>query len=425
MFSKTVLENGITVVRAPIEGAGTTTILAMVRVGSRDEHDAVRGGAHYIEHLMFKGTKTYPTTQELSRELDSIGAKVNAFTSHEYTGYYVKSSKKHGKKITNILFDMLENSLFDEDEMEREKKVIIEEIKMYEDNPRMHIYDLYHQAAYQGDTLSLNIAGTKDSVRTMDRDDVLAFRDKFYGAKQLTVVVSGSIEDEVFDSVVETFSKYSNTSEHVVPRREYKGKEKGIDVVVLKKDIGQGQMVLGFPGLATNADTKELRALKLMSIILGGNMSSRLFINIRERKGLCYSVSFHYDNYDGYGTCMIDAGVDKDRIEDALQAMLEEAKKMKESGVTEQELQDAKTFIEGHINMNMEDSFRVAHWYAHDAVDGIDMKTPEEVIAEYNSVTVEDVRRVAQKVLSKNHATLAVIGPFDNPEKFRRIIETA
>lgn len=425
MYNKETLENQIRLISSPVEGANSITIMVMAKVGSRNEHDAVWGGAHYIEHLMFKGTTKRPNTLVISKELDAIGAEFNAFTGKEYTVYYVKSNKKHFADVCDILFDMINNSVFDAEEMEREKKVIVEEIKMYYENPLMHLDDVYESLIYQGNRLGLDIAGSKQSVLDMDRDTLIKFRDTAYASDNMVISVAGAVDDSILEECRSKFAGWSNTDNHSVDYEQYEDKQSEPRVAIDYRDTEQVQLMLGFHAPGYGHD--DLPALKLLSIILGGNMSSRMFIKIREQRGLCYSVAAYLDAYQGIGTLRVRAGLDKNRIDEAVGAIAAELKLMAEEGVTEEELQRAKDFIDGKTTLRMENTYEWARWYGmQELMEDLDkLKTPEEKLAELLAVTQEDIQRVAKSVIDFNKVNLALIGPFNEEQHFKDLLKSA
>lgn len=422
MYNKETLENKIRIISSPVEGAQSITMMVMAKVGSRNEHDKVWGGAHYIEHLMFKGTQKRPTTLVISKELDAIGAEFNAFTGKEYTVYYVKSNKKHFADVCDILFDMTNNSVFDSEEMEREKSVIVEEIKMYYENPLMHLDDVYESLIYQGNRLGLDIAGSKQSVVDMNRDELIKFRDSAYSSDNMVVALGGAIDDAIMEEARTKFAGWSNTEKHSVDFDEYKDEQTEPRIKIDYRDTEQVQLMLGFHAPGYGHD--DLPALKLLSIILGGNMSSRMFIKIREQRGLCYSVSAALDAYQGTGTLRVRAGLDKNRIDEAVGAIVGELKLMADEGVTEEELQRAKDFVDGKTTLRMENTYEWARWYGMQELmeNEETLKSPEEKLKELLAVTQDDIIRVAKSVIDMNKSNLAVIGPMKDEQHLKDLL---
>ncbi|MFA7314564.1 MAG: pitrilysin family protein, partial [Candidatus Magasanikbacteria bacterium] len=284
MYEYLELKNKAKVYFIPLQDTKSLTTLVMYPVGSRFESSKMAGVSHYVEHLMFKGTKKRPNTLVLTREIDRLGAQYNAFTGKEYTGYYIKADAKYSEVSMDILSDMLFNSKFDEKEMEREKGPIIEEIRMYKDNPLMNIENIFEDLMFAGCPLGRDIAGSEDNVRSYKRPDVLKYRDTYYSPDNMTIVVAGSIDEKIKKEVVKYFGIGKNSG---VKKREYLpacfgSVEKSKRIVIEKKETDQVQMMLGFQGF--NHEDSRNYASSVMNTILGGSMSSRLFIQIRERR---------------------------------------------------------------------------------------------------------------------------------------------
>jgi predicted Zn-dependent peptidase len=409
------LKNGMRVHLVPYDGTDAATVLVLTNVGSRSESDAVWGGSHFIEHLMFKGTERRPNTIDISRTLDRYGAEFNAYTGKDLTGYYVKISADKTDVAVDLLHDMVFNSLYDPEEMDRERKVIIEEIKMYEENPIMHVDDLLERAMFKGTTLGRDIAGTAESMMAMKREDIIAYRDQHYIPDEMVVVISGAVPDNAMTLLEDTFGT-------VISDQKPGGFEKiddwkaqdGIRIERQEKDVKQIQIALGFPMVGRTHD--DMPAIKLLASIFGGAMSSRLFIEVRERRGLCYSIRASADAYDDIGAFEIRSGLDVERLEEAMKAIFDEVDKIKQNGVTAEELQHAKDRFEGAMKLALENSSRRAEFVGRQELYTKEVKTVEERIAEYAKVTLEDVLRVAQEIFNNQRLSIATIGPFTSDE---------
>lgn len=420
MFKKFSLENKLRIISSPVDGSNSLTMMVLVKIGSRNEDDLVWGGAHYIEHLMFKGTNKRPSTLIISKELDALGAEFNAFTGKEYTVYYVKSNQKHFQRVCDLLFDMLNDSLFDSIEMEREKNVIVEEIKMYYENPLMHIDELYEEVLFSGNRLGLDIAGSRDSVLSMNRDNVIAFRDRGYTSDNMIVCLAGAVNESIIKTCEDTFNRYGRTEKNGMGFDVYKQDQTGVRLKLQERSTEQVQLMMGFHTPQFNH--KDIPVLKLMSIILGGNMSSRLFINIRERRGLCYSVGAYLDAYEDVGTLRISAGLDKNRLDEAILAIKEELQTLALDGVTSEELKRAKDFMDGKTTLKLEDTFEWARWYGMQELMNVELKTPEEKLEELANVTDADVARVAKDIIKLEKLNLAIIGPYGDQDHFLKLL---
>ncbi|MBT6294847.1 MAG: insulinase family protein [Candidatus Magasanikbacteria bacterium] len=410
MFHDYTLENGARIILIPQDNTASLTTLVMYPVGSRFETEKLQGVSHYIEHLMFKGTKKRKNTLILTREIDRLGAQYNAFTSKEYTGYYIKADAGFSNIASDILSDMLFESVFDPKEMEREKGPVIEEIKMYRDNPIMNIDNIFEDLLYEGCPLGRDIAGTPKHVQAYKRADVLKYRDKHYDPSNMTVVVAGAVNDEVKKHIDTYFGAKKST---IKASKTYKpfcfGSQAKKDRFVLeKKETDQAQLMLGFPGFSYGA--KENYATAVLHTIFGGSMSSRLFIQIRERKGLAYMIRSGVEHFHDTGYFYVRAGLDPKNINKAIAIIQKEIAKVVEKGVSSRELADAKTHNRGGFTLSLEDSSFVANWYAHESIFSRNIETPQEYIEKIEAVTQEDVQRVAKKIFNASQMRLAIIG---------------
>ncbi|MDO8668922.1 MAG: pitrilysin family protein [Candidatus Buchananbacteria bacterium] len=418
MYQKTIWPNKVRLITAPLKETQTANLLVLFKVGSRDENNKVNGGSHFIEHLMFKGTKKRPTALDLSKELDGIGAEFNAFTGKDYTGYYIKSDAKHLSLAIDVLSDMLLNAKFDDKEIKRERGVIIEEINMYEDNPMMYINDLLEQIMYAGHQLGKSIAGTRETVKKMSRSDLISYRNKFYNGSNVVICLSGNFNDSHLKELKDKF-KFKKTATKN-PFNKIKIKASQPQVAIKFKETEQTQIALGFPAYPY-AD-KRLYALQLLSVVLGGNMSSRLFLQIRERNGLAYFVRSFLSVYEDTGALIIQSGLDKSRVESAIAMIIAELKKMKK-GVTAEELKRAKEYLFGRTALDLEDTSHISQWYGQQELMIGKILTPEEKNKKIAAVKNSDIIAVAKDIININKASLAIIGPFKDEKKFKNLLK--
>jgi len=408
MFEEYFLKNGARVILAPHDSLSATT-LVMYPVGSRYEPEYLSGVSHYVEHLMFKGTQKRKNTFILTREIDRLGAEYNAFTGKEYTGYYIKASGNFLKTSMDILSDMLFHSKFDAKEMEREKGPVIEELKMYRDNPLMNIDNIFEELLYNG-PLGRDIGGTDEHVRSYKRPDVLAYRDKYYDVGNTTIVVAGAIDEKTKD-VIKTYfgaqKKKAKVSRSYKPF-EFGTKKKEERLRVDYKETDQTQLMMGFPALAHGH--KDEAVLSVMNTILGGSMSSRLFITVRERNGLAYMVKSGSQPFMDTGYMYIRAGLDPKNINKAVALIKKEIEKISTVAVAKRELADAKTHLRGAMALNFEDSSSQANWYAKEALFSKTIETPEEYLERIDKVTEKDIMRVAKHIFKMSEMRMAIIG---------------
>jgi predicted Zn-dependent peptidase len=429
MYSISKLQNGITLIRVPIKGTKATTVLAMFPVGSRYEERRISGISHFVEHIMFKGTIKRPTTLDISRELDAVGAQYNAFTSKEYTGYYIKIAGHKQEIAYDILSDMLFNSQFKAEEIEKEKGAIVEELRMYRDNPLMDIESQFESLLFGDTALGWDIGGTDESVRAITRDDLWYYYQKHYSPKNMVLVLAGDIEKNKTKSLLRyfgqqvapreatTLSFYKNNFTKFVVRTSSVSLAKR--VVVKQKKVDQSQVILGFPGLKTNHADRYVASV--LSTILGGGMSSRLFTEVRERRGLAYMVRSSVSAYRETGTFYIQAGLDPARIREAVKVIKDELKKIKEYPVDLKELEDAKNNIAGNLALQMEDSHTQANWFAEKFLFAPTIETYEQVVQQLKKVTAHDIQRLANQLFDFKKLHSAAIGSFSK-EKFLKLI---
>lgn len=410
MTTQKIFDNGARVVLAPFAGTEAAAILVLFKIGSRNEDLPVWGGSHFIEHLMFKGTDRRPQTLDISLELDRYGAQYNAYTGKDLTGYWVKIAAPHLPLAVDLLHDMLFHSTFDAEEMDREKKVIIEEIKMYEENPIMHIEDLLEEAMFDGHVLGRNIAGTPDSMRAMTREDVLRYRDDFYRPENMVVVAAGNLPSNVLELIEGTFGKVARKEGKIPADVQIGGEASQGRIRRQQKDVEQIQMSLGFP--IVGRDHPDEAPLKLLAAILGGTMSSRLFVEVRERRGLCYTVRAAAESYQDVGMLTVRAGLDAARLPEALKVITDELRKAVQEGVTEDELRMVKDNIRGGLSLSLEDSSDRAEFYGRQLLFLGKVEEPEQRLAKYDAVTRDDIARVANIYLRFDRMSFAAIGPF-------------
>jgi predicted Zn-dependent peptidase len=414
------LKNGMSVMLVPQKGVRSMTIFVMCRVGSRYERKDINGASHFIEHLMFKGTKKRPTTELLTRELDRYGAEYNAFTGKDMTGYYIKMDADHTALAVDMLHDMLFHSTYDSKEIERERGVIIEEINMYEDNPRMHLEDLLEEALFPKSTLGWNIAGPREIIRTIPREKLIAYRDAYYIPSRMNVVVAGKIVPGIMQLLEKSFGSVKSVEGNDVPFTAFNPQEKIVDPLAYQeKNTEQVQFSVAFHGLPMGH--KDLPAVALLATILGGTMSSRLFIKIRERRGLCYSISASHQPLEDAGIFVVSAGLEKKRFTEATQAIVAELKKITRTDVTAEELRRAKDHIRGKTTLAFEDSATQADWYGRQWLFQHKVETPEERMKRFESVTPAHIKAVAKKIFRPQSMATAIIGPFGKKETVSKL----
>jgi predicted Zn-dependent peptidase len=421
MFKKVVLKNGLRLVLSPLQETKSVTLLVLFGVGSRYEKKDINGISHFIEHMMFKGTEKRPNSLALSKELDGVGAEYNAYTSKDITGYYIKINQKHLGLALDILSDMLFNSKFDSEELEREKKVIVEEINMYEDNPIMFVDQLFEEIVYQDNPLGWIVSGSKESVKNLDQRKIVDFRDELYRPENTVIGLAGNFDDEAVKLVEQYFVERTTKEKSKINFIEFESEQTKPEVNLKFKETEQALIALGFPSY--KHQDLRLYPLMLLGIILGGNMSSRLFIRVREQLGLAYSIGASVNAYQDIGNFVVQAGLDIARIDEAIKAILEELIKIKNEGVTKEELKRAKDFIDGKITIDLEESSSLADWYAKQELLTGEILTPEEKLKKIFAVTAEEIQEIAKDIIQESKLNLAVIGPFKDKTRFEKLLK--
>lgn len=414
------LKNGMRVHLVPVAGTQAVTVLVLTRVGSRYETPALNGASHFIEHLMFKGTKRRPTTLDISRALDSVGAQYNAYTNKHETGYYIKIDAKHTNLAVDMLHDMVFHSKFDQKELDRERGVIIEEINMYNDNPMRHVEDLLEGIVFDGNTLGWEIAGSHKTMKEMKREDIIQYRNQHYIPARMVVTVAGNVPKDIRATLEKTFGSVKPSGGDHPSFEPFTISKSKKNVNVQFKKTEQVHLMFGFPSFGIGDDRNE--ALTILSTILGGTMSSRLFISVRERRGLAYMVCSGNMAYDDAGVFSVQAGLDKSRVPLAYKTIVQELRKIKKDGVSAKELKEAIEHIRGGMLLAMESSSFQAEWYGDDELFLNRVRTPEEYMKKLSKVTVADVKKIANELINEKKMKLAVIGPYKNEMDFLNIL---
>jgi predicted Zn-dependent peptidase len=420
-YTKHILSNGTRVILVPHRDTSAATLLALFEVGSRYETLPLNGASHYIEHMMFKGTERRPSSLAITRDLDSVGADYNAFTSKDYTGYYIRLQADRLPLAIDMLEDMLFRSLYRPKDLESERKVILEEIRMYEDNPSMFVEEIMEEELYRGSTLGWRISGTVGTMAKMKRAPLVAYRDRHYVPARTVLAVAGKYDEaELLPLLERTFGARPRRREPraFAPFSAARAGYRKPRVRLHFKDTEQVQVSFGFPAYAYKDD--RMAALSVMSIILGGTMSSRLFMSVRERLGMAYFIRSSPNPYQDTGHLAVQAGLAKDRIHKALGTIAKELARIAAKAVTDEELSRAKEYVKGKMLLNLEDSSHLAEWYAKQELLQRRIRTPEERIARAFAVTKDDVRAVAKDVFRPSRMTVAVIGPYNDPAPFAR-----
>ena len=416
MHQKTVLDNGLTIVTERIPEFRSCSLGLWVGAGSRFESDEQAGLSHFIEHLMFKGT-TARTAYDIAVTMDGIGGQINAFTEKEHTCYYARVMDQHLPLALEVLSDMLLNSLLDPEEIEREKGVILEEIKMYEDTPDDHIYDLFTSQLYSGHSLGRPIIGRSEVVSSLRRSQLVSYMGERYLSGNLLVSAAGQVDHEAFVAMVQGKlgsllkpGKAANSLVPPVPARP---------INIYNKDCEQAYLCLGGPGLR-HADPRRYVMLMLDSV-LGGSMSSRLFQEIREKRGLVYSVGTFQSSYFDCGIFGVYAGTGRDKVEQVLELSRAILKQVRLEGLTTAEIERAREHLKGSLALGLESTSNRMMRLARTELYHGRFVPITEVISKIEAVTAQDIHELAETLLAEQNFSLAVLGPVDEIEGVKAV----
>ncbi len=420
VFERSTLTNGTRVLTAPMDHAQSVTCVVMFAAGSRYETPETNGIAHFAEHMFFKGTERRPTARAIAGEIDGIGGEFNAFTGKEATGYYVKCAADTRATAFDVLADMLRHSKFDAEEIEREKGVIVEEMNMYFDTPRSYIGSIYERLLYGDQPLGWDIIGRKETVRGATRETFLSYLDRWYRPERTVIGVGGRLGDGLLEGLEELFGGVESSGTGGAEPVELPADASPVRVHT--KDSEQAHLVVGARGYPTGHPDRY--AVQLLGTVLGGGMSSRLFTEVRERRGLAYYVYAAASSYADAGSVSAQAGVDINRVDDAVTTIVGELRRIVDDAVPADELEKARRFAKGRFVLGLESpQGTIMYGLRREVLEGRAWE-PSEVLAGLDAVTVEDVQRVAQEILG-GRLFLAVIGPFDDPERFEPLVSIA
>ncbi|OGJ53920.1 hypothetical protein A3D11_00690 [Candidatus Peribacteria bacterium RIFCSPHIGHO2_02_FULL_49_16] len=419
-FSLSRLTSGLPILTAPSDGTASVTVLVFIGAGSRYEKEEERGMSHFLEHMFFKGGKKYTNTKEVSAAIDGVGGEFNAFTAKEYAGYYVKIAAEHVELACDVLSDMLLHASFPSKEIDKERGVIIEEERMYQDTPMYRVAWDFEELIFGNHPLGWDTIGTEKVIMSVKQEDFQKHKNALYTPDNAVVTFAGKIhETRAMELGQRFFGDLSGEKKtKFLPFKNFNTEK----TFLREKATEQSHLVLGVPGVPSLSE--EHFAQKLLSIILGGNMSSRMFLNIREAKGLCYYISTDTDSYLDAGALTTGAGVDQSRLEEAIKLIIHEYLVCAKDGITKEELLRAKEYLKGKITLNLEDSEERAHFYGKQQLLLPKIRTVEDYFTEVDRVTKEEVDALAKRILVPEELRLAVIGKENNKEKFERLLSS-
>lgn len=418
MYKKTTLKNGLRILTVPMKGTKTASVMVLVGTGSKYETKDINGLSHFLEHMFFKGTKKRPNTLAISESLDRVGGEYNAFTSQEYTGYWAKVDVNHFELALDWVSDIFLNSKLEAKEIEKEKGTIIEELNMYLDMPMRHVMDLWINLLYGDQPAGWNVGGTKENIKSMKREQFVKYLKEHYSSKNTIVVIAGNIKNTSVELAKKYFKSINGgDNKDKVGVKEHQNNPK---TLIHYKKTDQTHLCLGFRGYDIFHPDKY--ALGLLGTILGGNMSSRMFISIREEQGLAYYVRTVVDMDTDTGSLFTRAGVDNSKVERAIKSILKEYKKISEIKITQKELQKAKDYTKGSTLIDMESSDAQASFAGFQELLTKEILTLEEKFVKMDAVTVDDIQKVAKDIFRPEKLNLALIGPFKE-NKFEKLLK--
>ena len=417
-------DNGLNLFLLPLKDAESVVFTIMVKVGSRYEEEKLAGITHFLEHMFFKGSKKYPTAELISTSVDAIGGDWNAMTGKETTEFYIRASKKNFKFIFELLTDMLHNPLFDVAEMEREKGVIFEEMKMYRDNPRSRAEENLDRAMWPNTRLGEEIIGDESSLKGIAQDDLFNYWRTWYVPANMVLGVAGNFDEKLAESLIK--KTWGALPKQKVSKMFWSDQVKinssaATRMIFESRKIEQTSISLGFISYA-HAD-KRIPALRLLSSIIGGGMSSRLFMKLREKMGLAYSIYAYNEGYYETGMFMINAGLKHDSVDKALSVIGEELKALVKIKVTEAELKKTKEQSKGRMALGLEDPQSKLDFIIGQFVMTGKVLTTEEVYRRLDKVTVADVQNVAKEIFSSKRMALSAVGPITNQDELKKSIK--
>jgi len=413
--NKISLPSGLEVLLIPLKETETVTFLILVRAGSEYEKKEESGLSHFLEHMCFKGTKKRPSAKIISTEMDSLGAEFNAFTSQEYTGYFAKSAAEHFDKISDVITDIYLNSIFNKEEIAREKGVIIEEMHLQEDTPHTKIYDVMDELLYGNQPAGRPILGDKKVIQKIRRDNFLNYLKKHYTSHKTLVVIAGNFEEKKATETVKNFFSVINRNRGLEKPRVWE-KQKSPQVLIHHKKTDQAHLILG--ARAFSQFDERRYTLAVLATILGEGMSSRLFQKIREEMGLAYYIHSITGLGSDHGFFGVASGLALDKIEEAIKVMYQEFIQISNQPVNQKELQKAKDYIKGKMTLGLEGSDEYAFFYGLQQLFYRRTFSLAEIFKKIDAVNSRMVQNLSRDVFRPKNINLAVLGPFQKKDEF-------
>lgn len=413
-----VLPNGLRVLVAPMPHTRSATAALFFGMGARYEAAHEQGIAHLVEHMLFKGSAKYPSAQLISETIEGVGGILNAATDKELTVYWAKVASQHLDLAFDLLTDLVQRPVFDPAELEKEKKVVLEELGLAQDAPGEWVHQLLSELLWPDQPLGWEIAGTPRTVNAQTVESLLAYRRRGYGLANCVVAVAGNADPgHVFERAEALLTEPGEPAPSWVPAAAAGGQPL---VALQTRETEQSYLCLGGRGLARSDPDRY--ALRLANAVLGDGMSSRLFLEVRERRGLAYDVHSYVSAFHDTGAVVVSAGVDPEQTAPAVRAILDEIDKLRQSPVPEAELRKVKEYLKGRTLLGLEDSSSVAQWYATQELLTTELLTPDDAVARIDAVSADDVQRIAQRIFTTEWLNASLIGPEDQPDRLRDLL---
>jgi predicted Zn-dependent peptidase len=415
MFQKTTLNNGLRILTQAMSHIRSVSVLFLLNVGSRYEANAECGAAHFIEHMVFKGTEKRPTAQEIARAIEGVGGIFGAGTGRETTAFWAKVAEPYLPIALDVLVDMLRNACFDIKELEREAHVVIEEINYSLDTPSELVYLLAYEQLWPNHPLGRDIAGTRESVAALRRDALIGYMARHYAPNRTVISLAGNLKhEEIVARLTEYLDDWQPAEKAVFSPAPDSYAEPRLGLHY--REIEQAQIHISVPGLPLSHPDRF--ALRLLNVVLGEGMSSRLFQEIRERRGLAYSVDAFAETLLDTGVVGMYAGVSPDQAVTTVNALLAEWDRLRQDLAPEDELHKAKQYLKGRMLLALEDSASYASWWGRQEVNGRPLESPDETMARLDAVTPREIQSVAQDLFQENKLNMVVVGPFQDKTPF-------
>jgi len=420
-YHKTTLPNGVRVVTGPMTGVKSASLIFYYGVGSRYEPAPVAGISHFLEHMLFKGTERRPDPMQISQEIEGVGGVLNASTGRESTTYWCKIPSTHFAAAYDVLADIQRNSVVDAAELAKERSVIVEEIRSIQDSPEDLVHEVIDEVVWGEEAVGRSIAGSEATVGNVDREAMVAFWRRNYGPDRLVVAAAGEVRHEEVVALTERHFGDLAKPERPDEFAPTVGTQDAARVRLVERETEQAHLCLSMPALPYSTERRYVQST--IEAVLSSGMSSRLFQEIREKRGLVYSVYGYFRPYADVGQGVVYAGTDLERVEETIGATVEELRKLRDEPVPEEELRRTKELRKGRLLMGLEDSRSVASWIGSQEATYGEIKTPEQVMEKIEAVTVGEVQELSQELFREDKMSLAIVGPYSDPNPFADLLK--